>query len=151
MPQAYVDPEELEKFARNLKQFNAELRNSTSHLQGQFAKLGDVWRDQEHTRFAHEFQQTLGKLRSFMLTSDAFIPFLLGKAQKAREYFLGGPASKGDVLQQSGVNVYRVQGGHSQGRRSKERLQVTADGNINIQGTDALFLNFNQRERAFEF
>lgn len=82
MPQAYVDPEELEKFARNLKQFNTELRNSTSHLQGQFAKLDDVWRDQEHARFAQEFQQTLGNLRSFMFTSDAFISFLLAACRR---------------------------------------------------------------------
>ena len=48
------NPEELERFARNLKEFNKQLRESMSRLQGQFARLGDTWRDQEHQKFAQE-------------------------------------------------------------------------------------------------
>ena len=86
MPQAIVSPDELERFAKNLKQFNAELGGSMSRLEGQFASLGDTWRDQEQAKFAQEFQQTMHVLRNFIRTADAHIPFLLRKAQRAREY-----------------------------------------------------------------
>jgi uncharacterized protein YukE len=86
MPQAIVNPEELERFAQNLKQFNAQLRDTTARLQGQFTGLGDTWRDQEHAKFAQEFQQTMRVLHNFMRVADDHIPFLLRKAQKARDY-----------------------------------------------------------------
>lgn len=86
MPQAVANPEELERFAQNLKQFNEELRGSMSRLQGQFASLGDTWRDQEQARFAQEFQQTMKVLHNFMRVADAHIPFLLRKAQRIRDY-----------------------------------------------------------------
>lgn len=86
MPQAIANPEELERFARNLKQFNAQLRDTTSRLQGQFAGLGDTWRDQEHQKFAQEFEQTMRVLQNFMRTADAHIPFIQRKAQRIRDY-----------------------------------------------------------------
>lgn len=86
MPQAVADPEELERFAQNLKQFNTELRSSMSRLQGQFSSLGDTWRDQEQARFAHEFQQTMHVLQNFIQVADAHIPFIYRKARRLREY-----------------------------------------------------------------
>jgi uncharacterized protein YukE len=85
-PQAIADPEDLEHFARELKQFNGQLRDSMSRLQGQFGRLGDTWRDQEHQKFAQEFEQTMRVLHQFMRTADEQIPFLLRKAQRLREY-----------------------------------------------------------------
>jgi len=84
--QAVVNPEELERFARELKQFNIQLKEKTSRLQGQFKQLGETWRDQEQQKFAQEFEQTMRTIRHFVQTSDAHIPFLMRKAQKAREY-----------------------------------------------------------------
>jgi RHS repeat-associated protein len=46
----------------------------------------------------------------------------------------------------SSVNVYRVQGGGSQ-----ERLFMTEDGGVRIQGRGYLHLNFDQWGRAIEF
>lgn len=80
------NPEELDRFARNLKEFNKQLRESMSRLQGQFSRLGDTWRDQEHQKFAQEFEQTMRLLRNFTQTSDAHVPFLQRKAQKLREF-----------------------------------------------------------------
>ena len=85
-PQAIANPEDLERFAHNLKQFNAQLADSMSRLQGQFANLGETWRDQEHQKFAQEFEQTMRVLHHFARTSDQHIPFLLRKAQRLREY-----------------------------------------------------------------
>jgi uncharacterized protein YukE len=85
-PQAIASPEELERFARDLKQFTTELRDSTSRLNGQFAHLGDTWRDQEQAKFAQEYQQTMRVLQQFMRSADEQIPFLQRKAQRLREY-----------------------------------------------------------------
>jgi len=52
MPQAIANPEDLRRFAAELKQFNNQLRESTARLQAQFVRLGDTWRDQEHQKFA---------------------------------------------------------------------------------------------------
>ncbi|MBX2997693.1 MAG: WXG100 family type VII secretion target [Caldilineaceae bacterium] len=81
-----ANPEELEKFARDLKQFNGQLAESMSRLQGQFGRLGDTWRDQEHARYAQEFEQTLRILHQFSRSSEQQIPVLLKKAQRLREY-----------------------------------------------------------------
>ena len=54
MPQAIVDPKDVERFARELKQFNNETRNRMKRLQGQFGRLGETWRDQENKKFAQE-------------------------------------------------------------------------------------------------
>lgn len=84
--QAIASPEELERFARELKQFNTQLHDSMSRLQGQFNGLGDTWRDQEHQKFAQEFEQTVRVLHQFMRSSDQQIPFLQKKAQRLRDY-----------------------------------------------------------------
>ena len=86
MPQAIVNPEDLERFAQNLRQFNGQLRDSMARLEGQFHSLGDTWRDQEQAKFAQEFQQTMRVLHHFMRAADEQIPFLMRKAQKARDY-----------------------------------------------------------------
>ena len=79
-------PEELERFAGQLKQFNAQLVDSMSRLEGQFAGLGETWRDQEHQKFAQEFEQTMRVLHHFVRSSEQHIPFLLKKAQALRAY-----------------------------------------------------------------
>jgi len=86
MPQAIANPEDLERFARELKQFNSQLLDSMRRLQVQFNRLGETWRDQEHQKFAREFEQTMRVLYQFTRTSEQHIPFLLRKAQKLREY-----------------------------------------------------------------
>jgi len=48
--------------------------------------LGETWRDQEHQKFAQEFEQTVRVLEQFIRTSEQHSPFLLKKAQRLREY-----------------------------------------------------------------
>ncbi|MEW5872348.1 MAG: WXG100 family type VII secretion target [Chloroflexota bacterium] len=86
MPQAIADPEDLQRFAQELRQFNEILKDSMSRLKGQFGALGDTWRDQEHQKFAQEFEQTLAVLQHFRQSSEQQIPFLLRKAERIREY-----------------------------------------------------------------
>ncbi len=86
MPQAIVDPDELRRFAQNLKQFNTELRERMAALHGQFVNLGDTWRDQEHDKFGEQFEQTLRVMESFVESADQHIPFLFRKAERIEEY-----------------------------------------------------------------
>jgi uncharacterized protein YukE len=86
MPQAIVDPEELRRFAGNLKRFNAELHHGMAVLHGQLQGLSDTWRDQEHVKFTQEFEQTLAVMERFVEAANLHIPFLLRKAQRVEEY-----------------------------------------------------------------
>ncbi len=86
MPQAIVDPEELRRFAGDLKRFDAELQSSMARLQARYHRLGDTWRDQEHAKFGREFEQTMRVLHRFIQTAEQHIPFLLRKAEKIEEY-----------------------------------------------------------------
>jgi uncharacterized protein YukE len=86
MSKAIVDPAELRRFAQNLKHFNGELQHQLAVLQGQFAGLGDTWRDQEHERFAQQFAEAVQVLARFMEASQQQIPYLLRKAERIEEY-----------------------------------------------------------------
>jgi uncharacterized protein YukE len=86
MPQAVMDPEEVRRFAEELKRFNLDLQNRLSMLQARFASLGDSWQDQEHVKFADEFRQTIKALKKFMEISNQHTPYLLRKAQRIEEY-----------------------------------------------------------------
>jgi WXG100 family type VII secretion target len=86
MPQAVVDPEELRQFARNLKKFNSELRDRAQTLGNQLAALGATWRDQEHRKFADEFEQHMLVLARFAETADEHIPYLMRKAAHIEDY-----------------------------------------------------------------
>jgi uncharacterized protein YukE len=86
MAKAIADPDELRRFAQNLKHFTGELQHQLAVIQGQFSALGDTWRDQEHEKFAQEFSQTILVLNHFMGTAQEHIPFLLRKAERIEEY-----------------------------------------------------------------
>jgi WXG100 family type VII secretion target len=86
MAQAIMDPEEVRRFAQELKKFNADLQNGMSSLQARFASLGDTWQDQEQSKFAEEFKQTMKALKKFIEVSNQHTPYLLRKAQRIEEY-----------------------------------------------------------------
>ncbi len=86
MAKAIVDPEELRRFAYDLKRFNSELHNQLSSLHGRLLELGQSWRDQEQKKFSEEFEKTMKVLARFVNASDQHIPFLLRKAERIDEY-----------------------------------------------------------------
>ena len=55
-------------------------------LHGRLVALGQTWRDQEHQKFAEEFEQTLRVLTRFVDLSGKHIPFLIRKAERIEEY-----------------------------------------------------------------
>lgn len=86
MAKAVVDPGELRRFALELKHFNTSLRDQIGALGARFNELAQTWRDQEHAKFAEEFEQTTRVLARFADAADKQIPFLLRKAEKIEEY-----------------------------------------------------------------
>jgi len=86
MSQAIVDPQELRRFASDLKAFNSGLRDNMTRMHAQLRRLGESWRDQEHKRFAQEFEQAVKLLNHFMGESDKYIQFLQRKAEPIEEY-----------------------------------------------------------------
>ena len=85
-----VDSEELDRFANHLRTFNTNLQSSMQQLNAQFRHLGDLWKDQEHQKFAQEFEQTMRIMSHFIQVSDRHIPFLHRKAQRVRDYIEQG-------------------------------------------------------------
>ncbi|MES2568724.1 MAG: WXG100 family type VII secretion target [Verrucomicrobiota bacterium] len=86
MAQAIMDPEEVRRFAKELKRFNDEVQVRASALQARFAALGGTWQDQEHEKFAEEFVVTMKVLKRFVEVSEKQTPFLLKKAQRIDDY-----------------------------------------------------------------
>ncbi|MCP3904731.1 MAG: WXG100 family type VII secretion target [Planctomycetes bacterium] len=86
MAKAVVDPEELRRFAQDMKRFNEELRHQMKLLHGRLMALGQTWRDQEHTKFTEEFEETMRVLLRFTDAADQHVPFLIRKAERIEDY-----------------------------------------------------------------
>lgn len=86
MPQAIVDPGNLREFAANLQRYNELVADATANLQGQFAQLGDTWRDQNQVAFASEFEQAVRAISRFQEVSEQQIRHLLKQAEVIEEY-----------------------------------------------------------------
>jgi uncharacterized protein YukE len=86
MPKAVVDPDDLHRFALQLKKFGQEVQGQLSRINVQFGKLGETWQDQEHAKFAAEFQHTVRVITKFVRTSEDQVPILLRKAESIRRY-----------------------------------------------------------------
>ncbi len=86
MPQAVVDPDDLHRFAIELKRFNSEVQVQVSAIHRQFGKLGETWQDQEHAKFAGEFQHMISVVSKFVTAAEEQVPVLLRKAEAIRRY-----------------------------------------------------------------
>ncbi len=86
MAQAIMDPEEVRRFASELKRFNEDVQARAGALQSRFAALSSTWQDQDHAKFAEEFITTMKVLRKFVETSEKQTPYLLRKAQRIEQY-----------------------------------------------------------------
>jgi uncharacterized protein YukE len=86
MAQAIMDPEEVRRFATELKRFNEDVQGRASSLQARFSALAATWKDQDQAKFAEEFISTMKVLKRFMEISEKQAPFLLRKAQRIEQY-----------------------------------------------------------------
>ena len=86
MAKAVVDPEELRRFANDLKRFNESVTQQMTVLHGRMSNLSQTWRDQEQQKFAQQFEETMRSLNRFVDASRDHVPFLLRKAERVDEY-----------------------------------------------------------------
>lgn len=84
--QAIANPEEIERFAKELRQFTQQLKESVGRINGGFSRLGETWHDQEHEKFATEFEKTVREVTRFLDNAERHIPFLERKARALRDY-----------------------------------------------------------------
>ena len=81
-----MDPEEVRRFAKELKRFNDDVQSKAGALQARFTALGSTWQDQEQQKFAEEFITTMKVLKKFVEVAEKHTPFLLRKAQRIEQY-----------------------------------------------------------------
>ncbi len=81
-----MDPEEVRRFAKEMKRFNEEVQVKAASLQARFAALSGSWQDQEHEKFAEEFTTTMRVMKKFVEIAEKHTPYLLRKAQRIEEY-----------------------------------------------------------------
>lgn len=81
-----MDPEEVRRFATELKRFNEDVQAKAASLQARFAALGTTWQDQDHEKFGEEFLTTMKVLKKFVEVSEKHTPYLLRKAQRIEQY-----------------------------------------------------------------
>ena len=81
-----MDPDEVRRFATELKRFNDDIMLKAGALQARFTALGATWQDQEHEKFAEEFVATMKVLKKFVEVSEKHTPYLLRKAQRVEQY-----------------------------------------------------------------
>ncbi|QIF05155.1 WXG100 family type VII secretion target [Roseimicrobium sp. ORNL1] len=86
MAQAIMDPEEVRRFAKELKRFNDDVTVKAGALQARFNALASTWQDQEQEKFAEEFISTMKALKKFTEIAEKHTPFLLRKAQRIEQY-----------------------------------------------------------------
>lgn len=86
MAQAIMDPEEVRRFATELKRFSQDVQTRAAALQARFTALGGSWQDQEHEKFSEEFLATMKALKKFLEIADQHAPYLMRKAQRIEQY-----------------------------------------------------------------
>ncbi len=86
MSQAIVDPNDLRRFAANLKKFNGELEERMTALAAQLHALGSSWRDQEHKKFVEDFEQHIKAIARTIEATNEHAPFLIRKAERIEDY-----------------------------------------------------------------
>ena len=86
MAKAIADPEEIRRFAQDLKRFNDDLTHQLQLMRSRMSTLSQSWRDQEQRKFEEEFDHTVKAMDRFTKASVEQIPFLLRKAQRIEDY-----------------------------------------------------------------
>jgi uncharacterized protein YukE len=87
--QAIVDPEQLRRFAANLKIFAEDLQQRSTALGSQMNQLEQTWRDQQQRKFSHEFEEQMRQLQRLIEATREHVPYLLRKAEQAEQYLRG--------------------------------------------------------------
>ena len=69
MAKAIADPEEIRRFAHDLKRFNDDLTHQLQLMRSRMSSLSQSWRDQEQRKFEEEFDFTVKAMDRFAKSS----------------------------------------------------------------------------------
>lgn len=86
MSKVNADPQEILKFAQNLKNFHSQLDSMVSKLNASFSTLGNAWSDKEFKEYAEHYQQGIQMIHKFKNQSANDIQMLQKKAHALEEY-----------------------------------------------------------------
>jgi len=86
MAQAHVNPDELERFAHSITAFVDNIDSATGELQSSFNEVGDTWHDSQRISFEEVYNELLQCLSRFKEAASEQVPYLLRKAEQARDY-----------------------------------------------------------------
>ena len=86
MPQAHADPDLMDEFASQLRQFQEDCQERVSVLSGRFQTLCDTWQDQEQQKFQGVFDEFVSCFGRFIAGTEEYVPYLQRKASHLRDY-----------------------------------------------------------------
>ena len=85
MPQAYVDPDELEEFAHSLTAFIDEIDGAVGSLDRSFNAVGS-WQDAQRDSYEEFHNDLKAYIARFNDNARDQVSYLLTKAAQARDY-----------------------------------------------------------------
>lgn len=86
MPQAIADPDDLDAFAVQLRQFQQDSIDRLAALGGHFQALSETWQDQEQQKFQGIYDDFVKSFERFIAGTEEYVPFLQRKAAHLRDY-----------------------------------------------------------------
>lgn len=86
MPQAFGDPDEIDRFAQSLMQFIDTLNEAANSLNHSFGALGDSWQDEKRASFEEDYNALMQQLSHFEANASEQLPYLRALASRLRDY-----------------------------------------------------------------
>ena len=84
--QVVVDPEEIDKFISEIRNFLENLSDSSNRLNHSFGTLANSWQDIKKNEFEEQFHELLQVLNRFENSSEEKIQHLNVLSQRAKDY-----------------------------------------------------------------
>lgn len=82
----YVDPDRLRVIAEELSMFSGDIRTELTVLDGELARLGRSWQDEEYAKFKRAIQPLRRVLDQFQQEIARSKPEMLADAEAIRAY-----------------------------------------------------------------
>jgi uncharacterized protein YukE len=82
----HVDPDRLRAIAEELGMFSGDIRTELTLLDGELARLGRSWQDEEYTKFKRAIQPLRKVLDQFQQEIARSKPDMLADAEAIRAY-----------------------------------------------------------------
>lgn len=82
----HVDPDRLRAIAEELSMFSNDIRTELTLLEGELARLGRSWRDEEYAKFNRAIQPLRRVLDQFQQEIARRKPDILADAEAIRAY-----------------------------------------------------------------